>query len=116
MVELTVETTPPGATIILNGVEIGTTNTKVMVPKTKSKPSLKLVLHGYVDETVKALDLESSSSVARVLKKVRSEVGVGGPGPLKPPPQNPGKGSNTTPPPVTPKNGSNDTGLMRPGD
>ena len=121
MVELTVETTPPGATILLNGIEIGVTNKKVMVPKTKEKASLKLMLHGFVDETVKGVDLESSSSVMRVLKKMKG----GGTGPVivTNPNTNPGKGSGSavvtppnTNPNTNPKKGSNDTGLMRPDD
>ncbi len=116
MIELTVDTTPPGATIIFNGVEVGVTPTKVPVPRGKGKQAtLKLVLHGYADETIRNVDLGSDASLVRTLKKLK---GV----PLLPPGKGsavvppPGKGSAVVPPPGKGSGKSDDTGLMKPGD
>ncbi|MBA3540392.1 MAG: serine/threonine protein kinase [Deltaproteobacteria bacterium] len=106
-ITLTVETTPPGATILINGFpQAQRTNTTITLPINKGgKAPMLLKLKGFADVPVE-LDLGTSTTISREFKKKVVPLPVPGTGKGS----STGKGSNTG------KGGTDGDGLMRPGD
>ena len=105
---VTIDTTPPGAEILVNGVRMPakTNGGAFNLPRDGAHPLVILRLHGYEDYAIRDVVLDQPSITKTIaLKKLPPPAHHGGPSAGK----DGGKGSATTTKP-------DDTGLMKPDD